>query len=76
MKVQQSIDSIKAELPSKLDKAAGLAEAYKMGHRDALHAASEKAREADAVIAEARKIIVELCQCYGNPLPEATLAKM
>lgn len=57
--------------------------AHKTGHRDARHAAAELAIKAaaeqerqQAVIAEARKIIVELCQHYGHPLPDATLARM
>lgn len=76
MNLHGSIMNLEAKTPSELDKAAGLIEAYKMGHRDARHAAAELANTTDAVIAEARKIIIELCQCYGHPLPEATLARM
>lgn len=68
--------NIPASPPGTLGKTAGLLTAYKIGHRDARHAAAEMAIEADAVIAEARRIIVELCETYKHPLPEATLAKM
>ena len=50
--------------------------AYRQGHRDARQAAADLANDADAVIAEAKKIIEELCACYGHPLPEATLKRM
>lgn len=76
MNTQQIIMNIQAKVPSSLDKAASAVEAYNMGHRDAKAAAVEIAYGVDAVIAEARQIIIELCQTYGNPLPEATLAKM
>lgn len=38
-------------------------------------AADEIERQA-AVIAEAKKIIEEMCICYGHPTPDATLVRM
>lgn len=76
MNLHDNIMNIPAKLPSELDKAASVTEAYKIGHRDARHAAAEMANDADEVIAQAKQIIIELCQSYNHPLPEATLAKM
>lgn len=50
--------------------------AYKEGHKRARHDAAELASDADAVIAEAKQIIEELCTRYGHPLLAATLARM
>jgi hypothetical protein len=50
--------------------------AYKVGYRDARHAAAELALKADAAMEEAAKIIMELCECYGHPKPDATLARL
>ena len=50
--------------------------AYKLGHRDARHAAAELALTTGATMEEAAKIIEELCMCYSHPAPLATLARL
>ena len=62
-------------LPASGEPTAG-SMAYKLGHRDARHAAAELALKADSAMEEAAQIIKELCQCYGHPTPDGTLARL
>jgi hypothetical protein len=75
MPLHGKIMNIRAKTPSDLDKADGLVHAYRLGHRDARHAAAELALRADALADELREVL-EWARVEKAPLREQEVASI
>jgi hypothetical protein len=60
MNLHGKIMNIPAKTPHDLEKADGLVHAYRLGHRDARHAAAELALKADALAEALRDMLMHI----------------